>query len=128
MVSFDRVFGRQVDTIFEPATYLPLLRNKPGSWSHSPIRQMVPDPLREWIDAHSASERRSIFAALDKTSRATDFTTATRAAEHLTTRGDQMDLDAMTMVAARFHQPPEPGAEVDLGIYDSHLTTTAGKP
>lgn len=126
VVSFGRVFGRVAETIFEPASYLPLLRNKPGSWSNSPIRELVTDPLRDWLDTHPAQERRPIFAALDKTARITDFATATRAAEHLITRGDRVSVDAMTMLATRFHQgEPNEGKVVDLAVYDTYLTPTA---
>jgi len=126
VVSFGRVFGRVAETIFEPASYLPLLRNKPGSWSNSPIRELVTDPLRDWLDTHPAQERRPIFAALDKTARITDFMAATRAAEHLITRGDRVSVDAMTMLATRFHQgDPNEGKGVDLAVYDTYLTPTA---
>lgn len=33
--TFPRVFGKQAETIFDPATLLPLLVTTPGAWSHS---------------------------------------------------------------------------------------------
>lgn len=59
VVVFDRVFGRQEATVFEPATLLPYLLRKPGAWGHSPLRGLVPDPLKAWLDEASTAQRRS---------------------------------------------------------------------
>ncbi|WP_407607967.1 hypothetical protein [Paeniglutamicibacter sp. ORCA_105] len=44
--TFSRVFGKQTETIFDPASLVPMLMTKPGPWSHSQLRTLVTDPAR----------------------------------------------------------------------------------
>src|SRR5690625_1057756 len=88
VVTFQRVFGRHEGTIFEPAALLPLLMAKPRSWSHPPVRRMVDDPIRDWLDTAPAADRRRLFESLHEAATATDFATATTAATRLITAGD----------------------------------------
>jgi len=119
VVTFQRVFGRHEGTIFEPAALLPLLMVKPGSWSHSPVRRMVDDPTRDWLDSAPAADRRRLFASLHEAAQATDFDTATTAATRLITTGDDPSGAALGMLARRMAQGSEPVASVvDLGVYD----------
>lgn len=119
VVTFQRVFGRHDGTIFEPAALLPLLMTKPGSWSHSPVRRMVDDPIRDWLDTAPASDRRRLFESLHEAATATDFNTATTAATRLITTGDDPSSAALGMLARRLAQGSEPIASVvDLGVYD----------
>src|SRR5690625_621771 len=64
VVRFQRVFGKHSGTIFEPAALLPLLVAKPGSWSHSPVRKLVDDPIRDWLDTASIPDRRRFLVGL----------------------------------------------------------------
>src|SRR5699024_7278740 len=104
VVTFQRVFGRHEGTIFEPAALLPLLMVKPGSWSHSPVRRMVDDPTRDWLDSAPAADRRRLFASLHEAAQATDFDTATTAATRLITTGDDPSGAALGMLARRMAQ------------------------
>ena len=119
VVTFQRVFGRHEGTIFEPAALLPLLMAKPGSWSHSPVRRMVDDPIRDWLDTAATSDRRRLFESLHEAAQATDFATATSAATQIITTGDDPGHGALGMLARRMAQGSEPTASViDLGVYD----------
>ena len=71
--TFPRVFGKQTETIFEPASLVPLLATKPGAWSHSPLRTLVTDPVRDWLDKATATDRRRLFNAVDAASGTTGF-------------------------------------------------------
>lgn len=119
VVTFQRVFGQQPGTIFEPAALLPLLVAKPGSWSHSPVRKHVTDPLRDWLDTAPTPDRRRLLVGLHQAADATDFDTATKAATRLITIGDDPSTPALGMLARRMAQGSEPTGEVvNLGVYD----------
>lgn len=119
VVTFQRVFGQQPGTIFEPAALLPLLVAKPGSWSHSPVRKHVTDPLRDWLDTAPTPDRRRLLVGLHQAADATDFDTATKAATRLITIGDDPSTPALGMLARRMAQGSEPSLEVvNLGVYD----------
>src|SRR5699024_7144817 len=119
VVTFQRVFGRHDGTIFEPAALLPLLMAKPGSWSHSPVRRLVDDPLRDWLDSAPARHRRRLFAGLHQAAEATDLVTAVTAATRLITTGDDPSQAGLGMLARRMAQGSEPAATVvNLGVYD----------
>lgn len=123
--SFPRVFGRQAETIFDPASLLPLLVTKPGSWSHSPLRALVPDPVRDWLDKAAATDRRRLLNAVDAAAGAAGFDAAIRAADTLIRRGDAPEISAVGMLARRLAQGGEPAAEnVDLSVYDIFTTAT----
>lgn len=121
--SFPRAFGRQTETIFEPASLLPLLVTKPGSWSHSPLRALVPDPVRDWLDKASASDRRRLLTAVDAATGSAGFDAAIRAADTLIQRGDAPEMAAVGMLARRLAEGSTPAAEnVDLSVYDIFTT------
>ncbi|NOJ61662.1 hypothetical protein [Arthrobacter sp. 260] len=107
--SFPRVFGRQTETIFEPASLVPLLVTKPGSWSHSPPRALATDPVRDWRDRATATDRRRLLNAVDAASGSAGFDAAIQAADTLIRRGDQPDMAALGMIARRLaHAPNRP--------------------
>jgi transposase len=125
--SFPRVFGRQAETIFDPASLLPLLVTKPGSWSHSPLRALVPDPVRDWLDKAAATDRRRLLNAVDAAAGAAGFDAAIRAADTLIRQGDAPEVAAVGMLARRLAQGIEPPVEnVDLSVYDI-FTTVPGE-
>ncbi|MEU2419434.1 hypothetical protein ACWKWA_00935 [Dermacoccus abyssi] len=55
---------------------MPDLVNKPGTWSNSPVRNVVPDPVRDWLDTAANADRSRLFARIDQATDATYFTTA----------------------------------------------------
>ncbi|MCB5290792.1 hypothetical protein BJQ90_00209 [Arthrobacter sp. SO3] len=121
--SFPRAFGRQTETIFEPASLLPLLVTKPGAWGHSPLRALVSDPVRDWLDAATATDRRRLLNAVDAASGSAGFDAAVQAADTLILRGDAPDMAALGMLARRLAHGTEPAAaNVDLSVYDTFTT------
>jgi len=121
--SFDRVFGHQAGTIFDPASLVPLLVTKPGAWSHSPLRALVSDPVRDWIDAAAPTERRRLLNAVDAASGSAGFDAAMAAADTLIRRGDAPGMAALGMLARRLAHGTEPAAaNVDLSVYDTFTT------
>ncbi len=121
--SFDRVFGRQAETIFDPASLVPLLVTKPGAWSHSPLRTLVTDPVRDWLDAAAPTDRRRLLNAVDAATGSAGFDAAMAAADTLIRRGDTPDTAALGMLARRLAHGTEPAAaNVDLSVYDTFTT------
>ena len=123
--SFPRAFGHQSGTIFDPASLLPLLVSKPGAWSHSLLRPLVPDPVRDWLDAATATQRRRLLSAVDAAAGTAGFENAVHAAQTIINRGDTPDMAALGMVARRLADGTEPVTEnVDLSVYDTLITST----
>lgn len=121
--TFPRAFGRQADTIFEPASLLAHLVSKPGAWSHSPLRELVADPVRDWMDKAGPTDRRRLLNAVDAAAGATGFTIAVQAADTLIQRGDTPDMAMLGMLARRLSDGTEPAAaNVDLSVYDTFTT------
>jgi hypothetical protein len=121
--SFPRAFGRRTETIFDPASMVPLLATKPGAWSHSPLRALVGDPVRDWLDQASATDRRRLLNAVDAASGSAGFDAAMAAADTLIRRGDQPDMAGLGMLARRLAHGTEPAAaNVDLSVYDTFTT------
>jgi hypothetical protein len=121
--SFDRVLGRQAETIFDPASLVPLLVTKPGAWGHSPLRALVSDPVRDWIDAAAPTDRRRLLNAVDAASGSAGFDAAMAAADTLIRRGDTPDMAALGMLVRRLAHGTEPAAgNVDLSVYDTFTT------
>lgn len=121
--SFPRVFGTQTETVFDSASLLPLLVTKPGAWSHSPLRNRVTDPVRDWLDQATATDRRRLLNAVDAASGTTGFDVAIQAADTLIQRGDEPDMAMLGMLARRLADGTEPAAvNVDLSVYDTFTT------
>jgi transposase len=125
VVVFQRVFGRGSTTVIDPARIVPLLAAKPGAWSHSPLRDRVADPLRDWLDTADASHRRRVFTAVAATSVSAGFEAAAQAADALIRAGDDPAGPGLGMLARRIAQgEPSPVAEVDLRVYDTLVAVT----
>ncbi|MFC5932205.1 IS21 family transposase [Cryobacterium melibiosiphilum] len=121
--SFPRAFGVQAETIFEPAALLPLLVTKPGAWSHSQLRPLVPEPVRDWLDKATATNRRRLLSAVDAASGSAGFDAAITAADLLIQRGDIPEIAALGMLARRLAGGTSPAVEnVDLSVYDIFTT------
>ncbi len=119
VVSLPRVFGHQPGTIFQAASLLPLLVRKPGAWANSPVRDLVTDPVRDWLDHAQAPDRREMLAALDTATASAGFESALAAADTLIRRGDHLETAAIGMLARRLATGAEPSTgTVNLRVYD----------
>lgn len=119
VIVFDRVYGDSDQTVFVPTQLLRALATKPGAWTHSPVRELVDDPVRGWLDQARNPDRARLFTRLDQTAHATTFTIAVAAATQLITAGDDPAGDGLGMLARRLHQGVEPATTaVDLHVYD----------
>lgn len=131
VVVFDRVFGHTDQTVFAASQLLHALAVKPGAWSHSPVRELVADPVRDWLDRAGLADRARLLARLDHAATATSFDTAIDAATALLGHGADPAGDGLGMLARRIHDNLEPApAVVDLHVYDqfTHLPLGADTP
>lgn len=119
IVSLPRVFGQGHASVFDPACLLPLLVRKPGAWGNSPVREKVTDPVRDWLDAAPARDRRDVLTGLDAATSSAGFAHAVAAADALIRRGDHPGADAIGMLARRLAAGTEPSTgTVNLRVYD----------
>lgn len=129
VVSLPRVFGRQPGTVFAAASLLPLLARKPGTWGNSPVRDLVTDPVRDWLDTAPAAARRDMLGALNTASNTAGFGHAVMAADTLIRRGDHPDIAAIGMLARRLGAGTEPTTgTVNLQVYDALATHQSSAP
>ncbi len=125
VTSLARVFGHQAETIFDPALLLPLLVRKPGTWANSPVRSRVSDPVRDYLDAATARDRRDMLAAIGAATGPAGFTNAIAAADTIIGRGDDPEPAAIGMLARRLAAGAEPATStVNLAVYDGLARTT----
>jgi transposase len=119
VIVFDRVFGHTDQTVFAAGQLLHALAVKPGAWTHSPVRDLVADPVRGWLDRAPLADRARLLARLDHATAATSFDTAIDAATQLLSVGTDPAGDGLGMLARRIHDNLEPGTTVvDLHVYD----------
>lgn len=124
VVVFERVFGSTDQTVFAASQLLQALAVKPGAWSHSPVRELVADPVRDWLDQASLADRARLLARLDHAATATSFEVAIDAATQLLGHGADPAGDGLGMLARRIHDDLEPApAAVDLHVYDQFTGT-----
>lgn len=129
VIVFERVYGASDQTVFAAVQLLAALAVKPGAWTHSPVRELVTDPVRDWLDQASLRERARLLNRLDATAAATSLADALTAATTLIDAGADPAGDGLGMLARRIHEGTEPTpAGVDLHVYDqftnAHNTST----
>lgn len=129
VVTFPRSYDHQDQTIFTPISLLPALIAKPGAWTNSPVRPLMPDAVRDVLDAADATDRARMLAGINQASTATSFTTAITACEQMIAVGQDPAGPGLGMLARRIAHGAEPVAtEVDLSIYDLLPKTTRAHP
>lgn len=119
VIVFDRVYGTSDQTVFVPAQLLQALAVKPGAWGHSPVREAVAEPVRDWLDQARNPDRARLLNRLDRAAAATSLDAAVTAATRLIAAGADPTGDGLGMLARRIHEGTEPvPAVVDLHVYD----------
>ena len=56
-----------------------MLCNRPNEWRNSLVRQMLPDPLREWLDLQDEAEQRGALQTLKRVDRESGWANAVEA-------------------------------------------------
>lgn len=122
VVTRERVYGDRVTDGKDPASQLPLLRNRPGAWANSQVRASVPDALRDYVDGLDRYAKVKAIRGLHDVSRDYGYERAVAAAVQAITATGVMDAGTMALISARM----EAGAVMyeqpaDLGIYDAAI-------
>ncbi len=119
VISLPRAYTNTTETVFDPVALLPLLAAKPGTWGNSPVRALVSDPVRDWLDAAAVRERRDMLAAIHAAAGPAGFGNTIIAAETVIATG-AAEPAAVGMLARRHAAGAEPLASaVDLSVYDT---------
>ena len=64
VITHQRAYGERPTSSTDPSGQLELLCVRPAAWSNSRVRDALPDPLREWIDAQDETTRRASLQTL----------------------------------------------------------------
>lgn len=64
VITHPRSYGDKPTDSGDPSSQLGLLCDRPAAWRNSRVRDAMPDPLREWIDAQDEATRRDGLRAL----------------------------------------------------------------
>ena len=64
VITHPRFYGDKPTDSGDPSSQLGLLCDRPAAWRNSRVRDAMPDPLREWIDAQDEATRRDSLRAL----------------------------------------------------------------
>lgn len=121
VTSHPRAFGTKRTKSDDPATVPALAARNPGSWQQGSLRQILSDPLREYLDKAEKSVRRTALRAMRDASADFGFEIASRAVEELALRGTPVSSDNAVILAARLADgsldlPPMPGPPLE--VYD----------
>ncbi len=114
-----RCFTHSATTISDEQSLLDILTTRPGAFSHSPLRPVMPTALVTALDHASYQDKRRVIKALTATSSISGFDATMNAAEHLLEHAQplsQASLDLLASGAGRIYQP---NPAVDLTIYDT---------
>ena len=79
VVTHRRLYGEYHQQRMDWIPYLTQLSRRPGALKYTPVYDMMPDPLRQWVDAQDRSSVGSALALLARLSESTDAETAFRA-------------------------------------------------
>jgi transposase len=74
-----RAYGDAPTSSEDPSRQLELLCNRPNAWANSQVRDVLPDPLREWLDAQERSVLRESLHTLKHTNRESGWDNAVTA-------------------------------------------------
>lgn len=105
-----------------------MLCNRPNEWRNSLVRQMLPDPLREWLDLQDEAERRGALQTLKRVDRESGWANAVEAMLAVLESTGGTDRAGVTLLTARLAEGVErvkyEDDRPDLSKYDIAFTAT----
>lgn len=114
-----RCFTHSATTIAAEQSLLDILVTRPGAFSHSPLRSLMPTALVSALDQASYNDKRHAIKALTATSTACGFDATMNAAEHLLERSQPLSQASLDLLASSAGSIYHPNPAVDLAIYDT---------
>ncbi len=104
--------------------------NRPSAWPNSLVREMLPDPLSEWLDRQNEGERRGALRTLRRVDRESGWVNAVEAMLTTLESTGGVDGAGVALLAARLAEGVErveyDDDRPDLSEYDIAFTTTDG--
>lgn len=64
-----RAYGQAGTSSEDPSMRLAMPCDRPNAWPNGLVREMLPDPLREWLDRQDEGERRGALRTLRRVDR-----------------------------------------------------------
>jgi len=134
VVRHKRLYGKAKGKRMDWLPYLQQLAKRPGALKYTPIYEMMPNPLQQWINAQSKSQLGKTLALIADLTEKTGFKTACEAISdsiaHGITDGDSLMAlhDRRANGMPRLPEQPieshtnTPSVSFDPGTYDSMLT------
>ncbi|KYO68560.1 hypothetical protein ATZ99_00690 [Thermovenabulum gondwanense] len=112
-----RLYGDNKQESMDWLPYLTQLSRRPGAFKYSGIYSMLPDPLREYLDGLSKSERGKALKALAALCAKSSFEQAVNAVAEALLYGVQ-DLDSLVAIHNRITSitPPLPPVKIPEGV------------
>lgn len=105
---------------------LAMLCNRPNAWRNSLVRQMLPDPLREWLDLQDETARRGALQTLKRVDRESGWADAVEAMLTALESTGGVGRADVTLLAARLAEGVErveyEDDRPDPGEYDIAFT------
>lgn len=123
-----RAYGQASTSSEDPSMQLAMLCNRPNAWRNSLVRDMLPDPLREWLDRQDERERRGALQTLKRVDRESGWANAVEAMLATLESTGGVDRAGVTLLAARLAEGVErveyEDDRPDLSEYDIAFTAT----
>jgi len=122
LVQHTRRFGKDRTDSSDHSTSLAVLSRNVGAWPNSGIREIFPDPLREYLDLQERDELKATLKTLNSLSTSYDLETAITAMEIAISQHGETPLCDAAVLAARIADVglnALPSQGPDLKVYDN---------
>ena len=128
LAAHPRAYGQASTSSEDPSMQLAMLCNRPNAWRNSLVRDMLPDPLREWLDRQDETARRGALQTLKRVDRESGWANAVEAMLATLESTGGVDRADVTLLAARLAEGVErveyEDDRPDLSEYDIAFTAT----
>lgn len=123
-----RAYGQAGTSSEDPSMQLAMLCDRPNAWPNSLVREMLPDPLGEWLDRQDEGERRGALRTLGRVDRESGWANAVEAMLTTFESTGGVGGAGVALLAARLAEGVErveyDDDRPDLSEYDIAFTTT----
>lgn len=122
-----RAYGQAGTSSEDPSMRLAMPCDRPNAWPNGLVREMLPDPLREWLDRQDEGERRGALRTLRRVDRESGWADAVGAMPTTLESTGGADGAGVALLAARLAEGVD-RVEYDdgrsgLGEYDIAFAT-----
>ncbi len=101
LATHPRAYGQAGTNSEDPPMQLALLCNKPASWPNSRVRDVLPDPLRQWLDRQDRQTRNEALQTLKRVDRESGWANTVKAMLSILEPTGGADRAGAALLAAR---------------------------